>query len=92
MFAVLAVQRVVGEHVQREAAGQREHDPTGRIRADSSRPPAASADPSDPDAPSLHFDLFASDDQLRKGAALNAIQIAELILQKADTPVGAGGL
>lgn len=35
MFAVLAVQRVVGEHVQREAAGQREHDPTGRIRADS---------------------------------------------------------
>ncbi len=61
----------------------------GRIRPDSSRPVVTGADPSDPDAPSHHFDLFVSGDQLRKGAALNAVQIAELIVQRAGAPVGA---
>jgi aspartate-semialdehyde dehydrogenase len=61
----------------------------GRLRPDSSSPLAAGADPADPDAPSRHFDLFVSGDQLRKGAALNAIQIAELILQKSGAAVGA---
>lgn len=45
----------------------------GRIRPDPTR--AAS-----PDAACLGFDLFVCGDQLRKGAALNAIQIAEMLL------------
>lgn len=51
----------------------------GRIRPDSSRlPPTATA--ADYDAPCLSFDLFICGDQLRKGAALNAVQIAELLI------------
>jgi aspartate-semialdehyde dehydrogenase len=46
----------------------------GRIRADPSRA-------SPPEAPCLGFDLFVCGDQLRKGAALNAIQIAEMLLE-----------
>jgi len=34
----------------------------------------------DPDGRGL--DLFVSGDQLRKGAALNAVQIAEILIQK----------
>jgi len=45
----------------------------GRLRADPSQlPPGAS-----PDSPTRGFDLFVAGDQLRKGAALNAVQIAE---------------
>jgi aspartate-semialdehyde dehydrogenase len=61
----------------------------GRIRPDSSRPLAGGASDADPDAASLHFDLFVSGDQLRKGAALNAIQIAEQILQRGGARAGA---
>ena len=39
----------------------------GRIRADASQPPG------------MGLDLFVCGDQLRKGAALNAVQIAERI-------------
>ena len=42
----------------------------GRIRADISQPP------------DMGLDLFVSGDQLRKGAALNAIQIAEIIVKR----------
>ncbi|MCC6322965.1 MAG: aspartate-semialdehyde dehydrogenase [Phycisphaerales bacterium] len=45
----------------------------GRIRPDASRG-------KDPGAATLGFDLFVCGDQLRKGAALNAIQIAELLV------------
>lgn len=45
----------------------------GRVRPDPTRC-------SDPAAPCVGFDLFVCGDQLRKGAALNAIQIAELFL------------
>jgi aspartate-semialdehyde dehydrogenase len=51
----------------------------GRIRPDPSRLPA-SATKADYDAPCIAFDLFICGDQLRKGAALNAVQIAELLL------------
>lgn len=52
-----------------EAAGQ---DPSfvGRIRADQSAPEGRG------------LSLFLSNDNLRKGAALNAVQIAELVAQK----------
>jgi aspartate-semialdehyde dehydrogenase len=45
----------------------------GRIRPDPSRC-------DDPTRPATGFDLFVCGDQLRKGAALNAVQIAELLL------------
>ncbi|HVU64986.1 MAG TPA: aspartate-semialdehyde dehydrogenase [Phycisphaerales bacterium] len=51
----------------------------GRIRPDASRLPT-NPTPADCDKPALSFDLFICGDQLRKGAALNAIQIAELLL------------
>ncbi len=50
----------------------------GRIRPDSSRLPA-NAGPAEYDRPCLSFDLFICGDQLRKGAALNAVQIAEML-------------
>lgn len=40
---------------------------TGRIRADQSQPPG------------MGFEIFVAGDQLLKGAALNAVQIAELL-------------
>jgi len=51
----------------------------GRIRADHSQPPGRG------------LNLFVAGDQLRKGAALNAVQIAELIAARKTTsvPVGA---
>lgn len=61
----------------------------GRIRPDlschysgaaKSVVPGAPASP-DYNAPSHSFDLFICGDQLRKGAALNAVQIAELLLK-----------
>ena len=51
----------------------------GRIRPDASRLPT-NATAADYDKPHLSFDLFICGDQLRKGAALNAVQIAELLL------------
>ncbi len=48
----------------------------GRIRPDTS---LTVNRPSEPDSTHLAFDLFICGDQLRKGAALNAIQIAELL-------------
>lgn len=50
----------------------------GRIRPDPSRLPA-NATAADYDQPCLSFDLFICGDQLRKGAALNAVQIAEML-------------
>ncbi len=50
----------------------------GRIRPDASRLPAH-ATQADYDKPALSFDLFICGDQLRKGAALNAVQIAEML-------------
>jgi aspartate-semialdehyde dehydrogenase len=51
----------------------------GRIRPDPSRlPPTATA--ADYQKPCPAFDLFICGDQLRKGAALNAVQIAEMLL------------
>ncbi|CAN5862236.1 aspartate-semialdehyde dehydrogenase [soil metagenome] len=50
----------------------------GRLREDPSQLPARFA----PGAPTLAFDLFISGDQLRKGAALNAVQIAEAVFQQ----------
>lgn len=44
----------------------------GRVRADSSQ------------APGMGLNLFVSGDQLRKGAALNAIQIAECLLRQSS--------
>lgn len=50
----------------------------GRIRPDASRLPANAA--ADAYArPCVGFDLFVCGDQLRKGAALNAVQIAEML-------------
>jgi aspartate-semialdehyde dehydrogenase len=46
----------------------------GRIRADLSQPLG------------MGLDLFVSGDQLRKGAALNAVQIAERLMQTANGP------
>lgn len=51
----------------------------GRIRPDASRLPA-NATAADYDQPAIAFDLFICGDQLRKGAALNAVQIAEMLL------------
>ncbi len=51
----------------------------GRIRPDASRLPA-NATAGDYAKPSLGFDLFICGDQLRKGAALNAVQIAEMLV------------
>ncbi|MGH7130802.1 MAG: aspartate-semialdehyde dehydrogenase [Phycisphaerales bacterium] len=48
----------------------------GRLRADPSQLPTGTS----PDAPTRGFDLFVAGDQLLKGAALNAVQIAELML------------
>jgi aspartate-semialdehyde dehydrogenase len=49
----------------------------GRLRADPSQlPPGANPGA---DTPTRGFDLFVCGDQLRKGAALNAVQIAELL-------------
>ncbi len=45
----------------------------GRIRADG-------RDAHDDDTPTYGIDLFVCGDQLRKGAALNAVQIAELVM------------
>ena len=47
----------------------------GRIRADLSQPPG------------LGLELFICGDQLRKGAALNAIQIAERLMARQHSPV-----
>ncbi len=46
----------------------------GRIRADASQPPG------------MGLDLFVSGDQLRKGAALNAVQIAERVFAARSVP------
>ena len=51
----------------------------GRIRPDASRLPAKPT-AADYDKPALGFDLFICGDQLRKGAALNAVQIAEMLV------------
>ncbi len=61
----------------------------GRLRPDPSSAPvprtstesraAPGSAPHNRSAPCLSFDLFISGDQLRKGAALNAVQIAELL-------------
>lgn len=51
----------------------------GRIRPDSSQPDAG-VDPSSGHRRYSGFSLFVCGDQLRKGAALNAVQIAEHIL------------
>jgi aspartate-semialdehyde dehydrogenase len=45
----------------------------GRLRAD----PSQLAPGASPESPTKGFDLFLAGDQLRKGAALNAVQIAE---------------
>jgi aspartate-semialdehyde dehydrogenase len=50
----------------------------GRIRADMSQPDYEPGD----DVPTRGLDLFVCGDQLRKGAALNAVQIAELLLDR----------
>jgi len=50
----------------------------GRLRRDPSNPKALS--------------LFVSGDQLRKGAALNAVQIAEIALQKRPAAKGSSAL
>ena len=47
----------------------------GRIRGDISQPPG------------MGLDLFVAGDQLRKGAALNAVQIAERVLAGKSVPV-----
>ncbi|MFM9958597.1 MAG: aspartate-semialdehyde dehydrogenase [Phycisphaerales bacterium] len=47
----------------------------GRIRGDESQPSAGTG----PDTKFQGFNLFVCGDQLRKGAALNAVQIAELL-------------
>ena len=51
----------------------------GRIRADRSQPPG------------MGLDLFVCGDQLRKGAALNAVQIAERVFTTANTAARASG-
>ena len=51
----------------------------GRLRPDWSCTPIDQA-PGAADAPCLGFDLFVCGDQLRKGAALNAVQIAEMLV------------
>jgi aspartate-semialdehyde dehydrogenase len=50
----------------------------GRIRADHSQPPG------------IGLNMFVSGDQLRKGAALNAVQIAERILSRQPASVQSG--
>jgi aspartate-semialdehyde dehydrogenase len=52
----------------------------GRIRPDASRLPVR-ATTLDYDRPAFAFDLFICGDQLRKGAALNAVQIAEMFVR-----------
>jgi len=47
----------------------------GRIRADHSQPPG------------YGLNLFVAGDQLRKGAALNAVQIAEAIMERRGVTV-----
>lgn len=53
----------------------------GRIRPDLSQPVPGTAPgtPIAPDAPARGFEMFIAGDQLRKGAALNAVQIAEAL-------------
>jgi aspartate-semialdehyde dehydrogenase len=51
----------------------------GRVRVDPSQRPQDATSIID-DTPTRGFDLFIAGDQLRKGAALNAVQIAELLL------------
>jgi aspartate-semialdehyde dehydrogenase len=53
----------------------------GRLRADPSQLPPGT-DPRHADTtPTRGFDLFIAGDQLRKGAAQNAVQLAELALR-----------
>lgn len=53
----------------------------GRVRPDPSQLPRVSGEGQTPDeTPTVGFDLFVCGDQLRKGAALNAVQIAEAAL------------
>lgn len=55
----------------------------GRLRADLSQArPGEGRQPDNlgPDEPTLGFEFFIAGDQLRKGAALNAVQIAELVV------------
>ncbi|MDX2117347.1 MAG: aspartate-semialdehyde dehydrogenase [Planctomycetota bacterium] len=52
----------------------------GRLRADLSQLEQGV----NPDGPTRGFDLFICGDQLRKGAALNAVQIAEMLLARAS--------
>lgn len=49
----------------------------GRLRAD----PGQLGEGADPEGPAQGFDLFIAGDQLRKGAALNAVQIAEHMIR-----------
>ena len=69
-----------------KASGQG-HVLVGRLREDPSQTPARFTH----GAPTIGFDLFVAGDQLLKGAALNAVQIAELMFPEfAGTPAVAG--
>lgn len=78
-----AIARFPGVSIEDDRAGNRFPTPlkasgkddvlVGRLRPDPSRS-------SDPDAACLGFELFVCGDQLRKGAALNAVQIAEMMV------------
>jgi aspartate-semialdehyde dehydrogenase len=57
----------------------------GRLREDPSQTPARFV----PGAPTIGFDLFVAGDQLLKGAALNAVQIAELMFPEFARPQNA---
>jgi aspartate-semialdehyde dehydrogenase len=58
----------------------------GRIRADMSQMPLGTTSPDE--TPTHGFDLLVCGDQLRKGAALNAIQIAEVLAGCDGQPSG----
>ena len=67
------------DHGPRRRAGRRAHAAAGRRR----RPHLRRPHPRRPDASSNGLALFVSGDNLRKGAALNAVQIAELVAAEA---------
>lgn len=60
-----------------QKASGRDEVLVGRLREDPSQLPARFA----PGSPTIGFDMFIAGDQLRKGAALNAVQIAEKIFR-----------
>jgi aspartate-semialdehyde dehydrogenase len=75
-----------GLEIVDDRAGRRFPEPCNATGRDEVLVGRLRVDPSQPEG--IGFSLFVSGDQLRKGAALNAIQIAETVMASAPSIVG----